>query len=305
MRTLSLTADETMAGRTVQSLLLQELRLSGGLISRLKQYPTGICINGEKVYTTCVLHPGDVLTAEIGDHGMRSINPVSMPLEILWEDSDLLMLNKPAGLTVHADCRRPEEVTLDHALAAYLADGEVAHPVSRLDRGTTGIITYAKNGYAHELLRRIQHTDAFYREYRGIALGRVTPSNGAINLPIGFAEGSTYKRAAVCPNLNGVDQDGRILSACTEYETLTADEKYSLLRLIPRTGRTHQLRVHMAAIGYPLAGDWLYGNEREDARAITRPALHSYFLRFTHPMTGKVLELIAPLPDDMKQLLQK
>ena len=288
-----------MAGRPVESVLRKGLRLSGGLISRLKRRPEGILVNGEKAYTTRVLAAGDVLSAEVGDPpDTPKAAPADLPLTVLWEDRDLLVLNKPAGITVHADSRRPDEVTLDNALSAYLPEGAFAHPVSRLDRGTTGIITYAKSGYAHEMLRRMLHTPDFLREYRGIAMGAPEPPAGTVTFPIGFAPGSRYQRAAQLPG-QSVD---RAVPACTESETLSVINGYALLRLIPRTGRTHQLRVHMAAIGHPLAGDWLYGGE--PSPAIMRPALHSHSLRLVHPWTGERIVLTAPLPEDMERLLR-
>lgn len=135
------------------------------------------------------------------------------------------------------------------------------------------------------------HSPGFRREYRGIAAGAVEPPVGAVTLPIGLADDSTYQRA--------VRPDGA--PSRTEYASLAQANGFTLLRLVPCTGRTHQLRVHMAALGFPLAGDWLYGTQ--DPR-IARPALHSYELWLTHPLTAEALHLIAPLPEDMAGLLQ-
>ena len=163
-------------------------------------------------------------------------------------------------------------------------------PVSRLDKGTTGLMVIAKSGYVHDLLRRQLHTDAFRREYRGVCLGVPDPPQGTVDLPIGRAEGSAIARQ--------IRSDGD--SAVTHYETLETRNGLSLLRLVPETGRTHQLRLHMATLGCPLAGDWLYGTE--DPTLIPRPALHSYALELVHPVTGEVLHLTAPLPEDMVRL---
>lgn len=294
MRTLTLTVTPPLAGRMVQHVLRHELLLSSALIARLKRRPEGICVNGKKVFTIYQLQEGDVLRVEIGDPPTaRRAAPVPMPLDILFEDDDILILNKPAGITVHADSRRPGETTLDHALSAYLPSDAFAHPVSRLDRGTTGVMTYAKSGYMHDRLRRMLHTPEFMREYRAICIGMPDPPAGKIELPIGFAEDSTYQRAVTpggAPSL-------------TEYETLQTFDGRSLMQLVPRTGRTHQLRVHMAAIGCPLAGDWLYG-VRDDA-LIARPALHSASLFLIHPLTGARIEAVAPLPDDMRRLMER
>ena len=133
-------------------------------------------------------------------------------------------------------------------------------------------------------------TDAFRREYRGVCLGVPAPPRGTVDLPIGRAEGSAIARQ--------IRPDGD--SAVTHYETLETRNSLSLLRLLPETGRTHQLRLHMATLGCPLAGDWLYG--KEDPALIPRPALHSCALELVHPVTGEVLHLTAPLPEDMVRL---
>lgn len=292
MRILTLPIDGSLAGRSVKGLLTRELRLSEGLVSRLKRHPDGICLNGKKAYTNAHVAEGDLLTVRLYDPvGMARPAPMQMDLSILYEDADLLLLNKPAGIAVHADSRRPDEVTLENALAAYLPEDVAAHPVSRLDRGTTGIMTWAKSGYIHELLRRQQHTPAFYREYRGVIAGAVQPSAGVIDRPIGMAEGSRLKRAVL--------PDGA--PSLTRYETLFTNAAYSLLKLVPETGRTHQLRVHLASIGHPLVGDWLYGTKAPEV--IDRPALHSYSLYLVHPITGQPLSLTAPIPADMAKLL--
>ncbi len=217
---------------------------------------------------------------------------MAFPLDVCYEDEDLLIIDKPAGIAVHQSTRDPEELTLENAVCHYLGGNISPHPVSRLDRGTSGLITFAKSGYIHERLRRQMHTDAFFRAYLGVATGRVTPANGTIELPIGMAQGSTYRHA--------IRQDGQ--AAKTAYESIAVNERFTLLRLIPQTGRTHQLRLHMAAVGYPLAGDWLYG--AEDRALIGRPALHSHELTLIHPITGVRIALTSEPPEDMRRLIE-
>ena len=177
------------------------------------------------------------------------------------------------------------------ALAWQRGTDFVFHPVNRLDKGTTGLMVIAKSGYIHDRLRYALHTEKFYREYRAVCVGCPEPVSGTIDAPIGRDPNSVVGRC--------VRPDGA--RAVTHYEVLGTEHGLSLLRLRPETGRTHQLRVHMASIGCPLAGDWLYG--REDPDLIPRPALHAYALELDHPVTGKHLSLTAPIPSDMARLV--
>ena len=150
----------------------------------------------------------------------------------------------------------------------------------------------AKSGYVHDLLRRTLHTGDFYREYRALCVGCPQPLSGTIDAPIGRDETSLVRR---CVRPDGV-------AAVSHYEVLSVQKNgLSLLKLLPETGRTHQLRLHMAHIGCPLAGDWLYGTEDHDL--IARPALHSAYLSFRHPISGEMLNFSLPLPEDMARLL--
>ena len=208
----------------------------------------------------------------------------------MWEDGHLLVVNKPAGMTAHASNFLPDTPTVAGALAWSRGTNFVFHSVNRLDKGTTGLMVVAKSGYVHDLLRRSLHTPRFLREYLAICVGCPEPQAGTIDAPIGRDESSAIARM--------VRPDGQ--RAVSHYEILAKGNGLSLVKLLPETGRTHQLRVHMASIGHPLAGDWLYGTEDPDL--ISRPALHSYALTLTHPVTGEVLHLTAPLPPDMARL---
>ena len=280
-------------GATVRHILKAVLHFSSHAISRLTRTETGIVVNGVRARTTQVLHTGDVLTVETGDHRppRAAVTPGPWPLPVVWEDGHLLVVNKPAGMTAHASNFLPGTPTVAGALAWTRGTNFIFHPVNRLDKGTTGLMVVAKSGYVHNLLRRMLHTPQFRREYRAVCLGRPEPAVGVIDAPIGRDLSSTVRRC--------IRPDGA--RAVTNYEVLASDGAVSLLRLLPLTGRTHQLRVHMAFIGCPLVGDWLYGTE--DPERIGRPALHACALCLTHPVTGEVLSLTAPLPEDMAQLL--
>ena len=285
------TTTEQDAGKPVQSVLLNRMQISKSLLSRLKRRPAGILVNGRRVYATCRLNAGDVVRADVGDEAPpRALAPREMALTVLYEDAFFLALDKPAGVPVHPT-KDPLEANLEQGLLWYLPEGAYPHFVSRLDKGTTGLMLVAKSGYAHELMKRRQHSDAYYREYLAVAEGVPDPPCGTIDAPIGLAAGSRY---AHCVRADGA-------RSVTEYETLRASGGRSLLRVRPQTGRTHQIRVHLAYIGHPLAGDWLYGEQSE---SIQRPALHSHRLVFEHPLSGKRIELLSPLPADMAALLQ-
>ena len=291
---MTITVTPQQAGRTVRSLLRYELGMSTALLNHLKRREDGILLNGSPVFTSAVVSAGDHLRVDLRDDAPEvPIQPIPMALDIRYEDEFLLVVNKPAPLAVHTSSFSPGEPTLANALAYYLGPSLVFHPVNRLDRGTTGLMVVAKNRFAHNALRRLLHTDDFSREYRGICIGVPSPAAGVIDLPIGRAEGSPIKR---CVRADGAP-------AVSVYETLETVGGLTLLRLLPKTGRTHQLRLHMAAIGHPLAGDWLYGTE--DRRLIARPALHAWGLTFRHPVTGKLLSFQAELPADLTQLLRR
>ena len=288
------TIESPWAGRTVRAYCKGCLGVSTSLFNRIKCREGGLLLNGAPVFANVVLKEGDLLEISLEDPPPSTpLSPVPMALDIPYEDEFLLVVNKPAPLPVHRSSFAPEEPTLAQGLAAYWGTEVPFHPVNRLDRGTTGLMVVAKSGYIHNLLRQQLHTDSLYREYRGISLGVPNTPRGRIPLPIARAEDSAIKRA--------VSPDGD--PAITDYEVLRTAGGLALLRLIPRTGRTHQLRLHMAAVGCPLLGDWLYG--REEPERIARPALHSALLSFLHPVTGARIRLTTPLPPDMARLLPR
>lgn len=292
MRLIKLKILPEWAGRTVRSLLASELHCSATLIKRLKRQPGSVTLNGLAVprVNLCV-QAGDLLAADVDDEEPIPKNAQCV-IPIVYEDADLLVINKPAGMAVHPAGMTALAGTVAEAVCPYLG-GRALHCVNRLDRGTSGLMVIAKSGYVHELMRRSLHSAALTREYRAIALGTVSPPEGMIDLPIARERESAVRRC--------IDPDG--FPSRTRYETMTAGGGFTLLRVLPETGRTHQIRVHMAALGYPLAGDWLYGVE--DPELIARPALHSYRLSMRSPITGEPVDLTAPLPEDMQALIEK
>lgn len=289
MRTLELTVSPAQEGRRVKSLLHHCLHIPEGMIAAVKLRETGITRNGLRCRTVDTVCAGDVIRVEVGDLPAETgIVPMPYPLDILFEDEDVLVVNKPAGMATHGRAERGD-ITLANALAAYWGTERAFHPVTRLDRGTSGVLVAAKSGYAHERLRRILHTDEFVREYLALAEGTLREPCGSITLPI--------KKDETAKNRFCTAPDG--MSARTDYTLVETRGGLSLVRLRLHTGRTHQIRVHLAALGCPLAGDRVYGAA---STRIDRPALHSAQLRLMQPITGQALEISAPLPEDMEEL---
>lgn len=294
MRILTHTVSPEEEGRMVKGILRGSLQLSYTLLKSLKWRENAILLNGQSVHVNAIVHAGDVVSVALSERTPREdlYRKNAAAPDIVFEDEDLLVLNKPAGIAMHPKADDAAAPSLAVMLTGYLGEGSVPHFVSRLDKGTSGLLIAAKSGYVHDRLRRALHSSELRREYRAVAVGQVTPPCGVIDAPISRADGSIIRRC--------VREDG--LVSRTEYEVLQTTERFTLLRLRPETGRTHQLRVHMAYLGHPLAGDWLYGTE--DKNLIARPALHSYELWFTQPVTGQEMHFTAPIPQDMQRLLE-
>lgn len=294
-RRLALTVSPAQDGSTVDALLRRTLGLSGTSVKRAKRVPGGIRLDGVPVFVTARARSGQQLSVLVGDTGEdETLIPTPGPLDICYEDTDLLLLNKAPGVAVH-----PSPGHFDHTLGNFVAyyyktSGQTARfrPVNRLDRGTSGLMCVAKHAHAHELLKEQLHTPAFRRAYLAVCEGCPPAERGVVDAPIGRAEDSLLRRE--------VRPDGA--PARTRYKVLSRGERRSLVRLELETGRTHQIRLHMAHLGCPLTGDFLYG--REEPHLIPRPALHSWLLSLRHPITGDGLERTAPLPPDLLRLLE-
>ena len=291
-RLLSAAVPEDRAGRTVKSLLKSEFHMAEGYIAALKLRPDGIRLDGERVHTNVRAWAGQILTVRVDDEGEENpAAPIPVPLFVPYEDADLAVIEKPAGMVVHgAD---PDGApTVANALAARWGREQSFHPVHRLDRGTSGLLLVARSRYVSELLRRKLHTESFIREYLALAEGHLSPENGEIALPLGPAKDERFRQC--------VRSDGK--PALTHYETLGTFPEGSLLRLRLETGRTHQIRVHLAALGHPLLGDAFYGASR--GLELGRPALHAARLELRHPVTGEKLCLESSLPEELRRFVE-
>ena len=295
MRRLELSITTELAGIKVDTLLKKHLNLSGTVVRRIKWLEDGILVDGVRVNTRFVPRAGQVLSVRLSDPERRSgIVPAPGPLDLVYEDEDLVVLNKAPGVPVHPGPGHFDDTICNFLLYYYDSVGieADAHPVHRLDRGTSGLLAVAKHAHAQEVLKNQLHTAAFRREYLAVCRGAPSPAAGVVDAPLGPKPGSLVEQM--------VRPDGK--PARTRYETLAVYGGRALLRLELDTGRTHQIRVHLAHLGHPLLGDFLYGTEDPDL--IPRPALHSWRLALRHPITGKELLFTAPVPADMAGLLK-
>ena len=253
---------------------------------RLKRRSGAVLLNGSPVYLVARVRCGDVVSFDPSDPERLLIRPIDFPLSIVYDDEWLTVLNKPSGLAVHPS-RDPDEPTVENALAAIYTGNDNPHPVNRLDKGTTGLMAVAKSGYVHARMKEAQADGSMQKTYLAILSGIPSEPHFLVDAPIGPLAGSSYQQT--------VRADGA--PSKSECTLLAASGGLALVRLVPHTGRTHQLRVHMAYAGTPLLGDWLYG-QRSDAA--TRPLLHAATLSFPHPITGQPLSFTAPAPDDFR-----
>lgn len=253
-----------------------------------------ISLNSKKCDTRTHLKDGDVVTINLGYFENNSnIVSTKMNLNIIYEDEWFLILNKPAGVAIH-----PSRLHFDNSLSngvKFYFDlinlNKKIRPVNRLDLNTSGLVMFAKCEYVQEQLIGQMKNNIFQKEYLCITEGHFYTNNkGIVNLPIGRKSGSIIER---CVNENGQP-------SITYYKVLSSFKNYSLVKCSLKTGRTHQIRVHMNAIGHPLLGDSLYGNS---SSLIARQALHSYKIKFAHPITNRTMQFTCELPSDMKKLL--
>ena len=276
----------------VLHVLKEQFFLSDRLITKLKK-ANKIYLNSLPTYTKKSVTVGDTVSVLIDfEEDNSNIVASNIPLNIIYEDDYLLVLNKPANIAVHPSILHFDN-SLSNGVKFYfdkLGLKKKIRIVNRLDRNTSGIVIFAKNEYIQECLIKQMKTNEFKKEYLAIAKGILESKSGTLNFPIARKEGSIIERT--------VTSDGD--SAITHYDVVKEFNNLSLVHIVLGTGRTHQIRVHFSHIGHPILGDTLYGSPSE---LINRQALHSYKLTFIHPVTKKVVSLEAPLPNDIKNII--
>lgn len=265
-------------------------------MTELKKRPESVLRNSLPVFMTHRLNADDILQIHImEENSSKNIIPVQLPLHIVYEDEDLIIVDKPAGMPIH-----PSENnrcnSLGNAVAWYFEQQRIPFVfrcINRLDHDTSGLTIIAKHMISAGILSAMaaeKGNQSICREYLAIVRGKVVPPEGTIDAPLSRKPGSIIERT--------VDfQHGE--RAVTHYRVLKEENNHSLVSLALETGRTHQIRIHMKYLGYPLIGDYLYNPDMEH---ISRQALHSCRLSFTHPITGQKMDFSAPLPEDMESV---
>ena len=273
-------------------LFLKSMGFSSQNIIALKKTPESILRNGKWEYINTILHTGDTLTITISEEiSSPKILPLKLPLSIVYEDEDILVVNKPANMPIHPSLNNYEN-TLANAVMYYYQSQNIPYVfrcVNRLDRDTTGLTILAKHYVSGGILSKMVAERKIERIYLAVANGKV-PLSGCIDAPIGRKSGSAIERCIDYENGE---------NALTFYERLqySSAKNLSLVKLKLGTGRTHQIRVHMNSIGHPLIGDYLY---YPDMTYINRVALHSFSLSFLHPIKKEPMYFEAPVPLDMQ-----
>jgi 23S rRNA pseudouridine1911/1915/1917 synthase len=292
-------------GWILKTILQKRMFVSRSLLSRLKQTEQGIMLNGERVYISVRVAAGDHVEVRMEQETSADIVPQNIPLDIIYEDEHLLVLNKPSGIIVHPTHGHYINTLANGVVYYWQQSGQNVRfrPIHRLDQETSGVLAIAKNPYVHQWVseQMIAHTTK--KEYVAIVYGEVHEEQGTIDAPI--------DRDPSSPHLRIVLETG--YPSVTHYKVEQRFMDVTQVRLWLDTGRTHQIRVHMRSIGHPLIGDKLYFTNasgkafelNEASLAMNRHALHAEKLGFTHPATKQWIEFTAALPTDMLEFIGK
>lgn len=292
-KTFRVTVGREWEGRRADEVLRAVFGLSGRQIRALKR-TKGFFLDGQPVYANALVHEGQQLCAVCEDLYDQGIVPEEGPLSVLYQDDDLLVLDKPAPMATLPEPERPDGTLANRVAAFEGGQGKfIFRPVNRLDRGTSGILVAARHAPAQQRLMELLHTDAFVREYIALCEGLLPSDEGVIDAPIARLPGDSVRRC--------VSPEGK--PSRTVYRVLRRLSKTNrtLLLLRLETGRTHQIRVHLQSIGHPVVGDALYGCQ--DVRLPGRFALHAARLSLIQPFTGARIRLCAPLPPELRALI--
>lgn len=296
MSTLEKSVEKSFEGRKIREYLKEEMGLSSRFI-RGAAMDKRIIVNNAPVRMNYVLKENDNISISLNKKESQNIEPEKIDVDIVYEDSEIIVVNKRPNMVVHPT-KRYQSGTLANALLYYFKETNqdcIVRLVSRLDMDTSGLIIIAKNQYAHMELSNNMQQNEIEKRYLALVHGHMEEMEGTIDKPI-------YR-----PEIEGnmkrvVDERGQ--RSITHYKVIERLKDADLVECLLETGRTHQIRVHLSSLGHPIYGDTLYGDE-SDSEVISRQALHAYGLNFKSPRTKKSLELRAELPNDIKVLLEK
>ena len=284
MREFVLTVPEKLKGREIKYILKNHFGFSSRLITALKE-GDGITLNGKKEFVNKTVSEGDILKITLFDKASKNIIPENIPLEILFEDTDLLIINKPPKMPTHTSVYHTGG-TVANAVLYYFKDRPFTFRApSRLDRDTSGVLIIAKNAWSGDCISRAIKNGEFEKEYLAVCVGTPMEKKGTVNAPIKREKEGIIKRI--------IAPDGK--EAVTKYEVIKEANGLSLVKLYPKTGRTHQIRLHLAYLKAPIYADFLYGTDIEGERI----RLHCSSVSFPHPATKQIMKITAPLPCDM------
>ena len=283
MKTIEFTVTEQYDNKEIKSILHNPLGLSSRLVTKLK-LSGRIEKNGQHATVREIVTTGDVLTLTLPVEKSDNIVPSDIPIDIIYEDSEILVVNKPAGMPTHPSMHHYTDTLANGVMHHFEGTDFVFRAITRLDSDTSGLVLIAKNRLSANRLCRQMQENKISKTYYALCEGKLNPECGEIEAPIARAGESTIERM--------VSPDGQY--AKTLYRLLEYKNGLSLAEVMPITGRTHQIRVHMAYIGHPLSGDFLYGIEIPNERT----KLHCRKLDFTHPETNAKIEFIADIPED-------
>lgn len=282
MKNIEIKISGKLSGKTVKEILFGDLKFSARLVTRLKK-TGGITVNGEGVTVRKEVQCGDVLNVAAEDEPSENIVPCDIPIDVIYEDEDILLVNKPAGMPVHPSFGHYEDTLANAVMYRYRDRNFSFRAVSRIDRDTTGLVLIALNRFSADFLCRQMRERKISKEYLAVCCGVPINKSGKIEVPIMRENESVIKRI--------VDENGQY--SLTEYEMIYSDGVYSVIRAFPHTGRTHQIRVHLSYIGIAIYGDFIYGKEipGEPMR------LHCSSLGFVHPSDGRYVKFNAEPPE--------
>lgn len=275
------------------------LKSSAGLSTRLLRGAAmdgRIKVNSKTAKLNYVLKLNDIVEVDVSKKESQNIIPEKMELDIIYEDEDIIVVNKPPFMVVHPTKTHGEHTLASGVLYHFKENGEdcIVRLVSRLDMDTSGLIVIAKNQYSHMFLAREMEKNTFEKQYTAVVWGNLSQDSDTIDLPILRPSLESIKRV--------VREDGQ--RSITHYQVMEHLAKGDIVRLKLETGRTHQIRVHLSHLGHPIVGDILYGSE-DDRELIARQALHASGLKFMHPRKNEIMEFQSPLPEDMSKLIER